>query len=470
MRRIPAAFFTFYVFAFSSLLTGSMLFRVIGAMSLSLTASTASGADFILLLFIYTGFVVPIPSMHPWLWWFNYINSVGHAFESLMINEFSGRSFSCSDSVPHGVNYSHIGAAEQACAAVGAVAGSASVDGDSYLAVSFHYKADHLWRNLGTIFAFIIFLCGLYLIVTEYVSSSSSNGEVLVFRRSHRNRLTFQNPRHNSHGTVNRNSPRSVAVHEKNGGAAFLWDSLCCDVKAKDGSRGLLEDVDGWIKPGTVTALMGASGAGKTILLNVLAERASTGVIGGDKFVNAAYEKRGSARNVGYAQQQDFLHTTSMVREALIFSAYLWKTEKYSEAEDLAYVDEVIVHLDMVEFADAVIGVPGTGLNIKQRKRLTIGIELAARPELLLFLDEPTSALDSNTAWSICALLRKLADSGQSMLCTIHQPLFQMFDRLLLLDSGRSIYFGDIGPDSAILRKYFEDRGAPKCEEENPAN
>lgn len=95
MRRTPAAFFTFYLFAFSSLLIGPMLFRTIGAMSRTLASSIAPGADFILLLVIYTGFVLPIPSMHPWLRWFRCIDPMGYAFESLMINEFSGRDFAC---------------------------------------------------------------------------------------------------------------------------------------------------------------------------------------------------------------------------------------------------------------------------------------------------------------------------------------------------------------------------------------
>ena len=104
---------------------------------------------------------------------------------------------------------------------------------------------------------------------------------------------------------------------------------------------------------------------------------------------------------------------------------------------------------------------------------MTIGVELAARPELLLFLDEPTSGLDSNTAWSICTLLRRLADKGQPILCTIHQPsgpLFQMFDRLLFLVKGQSAYFGDIGPDSKLLTSYFQNHGARACgSTENPA-
>ena len=113
-------------------------------------------------------------------------------------------------------------------------------------------------------------------------------------------------------------------------------------------------------------------------------------------------------------------------------------------------------------------------MNAGQRKRLTIGVELAARPELLLFLDEPTSGLDSDTAWAICVLLRRLADQGQSILCTMHQPsaaLFQMFDRLLVLtEGGQSIYFGDIGARSSAVIDYFENHGARFCNpHENPA-
>lgn len=114
------------------------------------------------------------------------------------------------------------------------------------------------------------------------------------------------------------------------------------------------------------------------------------------------------------------------------------------------------------------------GLNVEQRKRLSIGVELAAKPEVLLFLDEPTSGLDSQTAWAVATLVRKLADHGQAILCTIHQPsavLFQQFDRLLLLKKGgQTVYFGDIGENSSTMTSYFERNGATPCtEDENPA-
>jgi ATP-binding cassette subfamily G (WHITE) protein 2 (PDR) len=137
----------------------------------------------------------------------------------------------------------------------------------------------------------------------------------------------------------------------------------------------------------------------------------------------------------------------------------------------------------MEPYADAVVGVPGSGLNVErkyslcfphyacslqtERKRLTIGVELAARPKLLLFLDEPTSGLDSQTSWSICDLMEKLTRNGQAILCTVHQPsslLFQRFDRILLLaKGGRTVYFGDIGRDSHVLLDYFARNGAPAC-------
>ena len=106
------------------------------------------------------------------------------------------------------------------------------------------------------------------------------------------------------------------------------------------------------------------------------------------------------------------------------------------------------------------------------RKRLTLATELVAKPSLL-FLDEPTSGLDGQSAFEICRFMRKLAASGQTIICTIHQPsatLFEAFDVLLLLaKGGRTTYFGETGQNSHILLDYFARNGAPCPEDANPA-
>jgi ATP-binding cassette subfamily G (WHITE) protein 2 (SNQ2) len=143
------------------------------------------------------------------------------------------------------------------------------------------------------------------------------------------------------------------------------------------------------------------------------------------------------------------------------------------KSEKDAYVEEVISLLEMEDIADAVIGDPVVGLPVADRKRVTIGVELAAKPQLLLFLDEPTSGLDSQSAFNIVRFLRKLAGAGQAILCTIHQPnsaLFENFDRLLLLKrGGRTVYFGEIGEDARVLRSYFQKNGAECPLDANPA-
>src|SRR5204863_3499358 len=143
------------------------------------------------------------------------------------------------------------------------------------------------------------------------------------------------------------------------------------------------------------------SGAEKTTLLDVLANRVTMGVVTGEMLVDGHLRDDSFQRKTGYVQQQDLHLETSTVREALIFSAILRQPATTPHSEKLAYVEEVIKMLGMEEYADAIVGVLGEGLNVEQRKRLTIGVEIAAKPDLLLFFDEPTSGLDSQTAWSI---------------------------------------------------------------------
>lgn len=464
LRREPGAFFFFLLISFTLTLAMSMLFRTIASVSRTLSQAMAPAAVLILAIVIYTGFALPIPYMLGWSRWINYLDVVQYGFESLMVNEFWNRDFACSQFIPNygtGVN--------RVCTSVSSVAGSNVVNGGEYILQSYEYMHSHKWRNLGIIFVFIIGLCCMYLAATEFISAKKSKGEVLLFRRGHLPvQKKNQDEESGSEKAVGASKlSRDVSHIIEKQTAIFHWEDVCYDIKIKSEDRRILDHVDGWVKPGTLTALMGVSGAGKTTLLDVLATRVTMGVVGGHVMVDGRDRDTSFQRKTGYVQQQDLHLQTSTVREALNFSALLRQPAHVPNKEKYEYVTQVIELLDMTEYADAVVGVPGEGLNVEQRKRLTIGVELAAKPQLLLFLDEPTSGLDSQTSWAILDLLEKLKDNGQAILCTIHQPsamLFQRFDRLLfLMKGGRTCYFGEVGENSEILTKYFEDNGAHPC-------
>lgn len=120
----------------------SMLFRTMGAMSRTLAQALCPSAIIILGLMIYTGFVVPVKSMVPWFRWINYIDPIAYAFESLIINEFSGRNFTCSEFVP----FYKVTGLNRVCNTVGASPGSSVVSGDEYIRLTFSYEKGHKWR------------------------------------------------------------------------------------------------------------------------------------------------------------------------------------------------------------------------------------------------------------------------------------------------------------------------------------
>lgn len=110
----------------------------------------------------------------------------------------------------------------------------------------------------------------------------------------------------------------------------------------------------------------GVSGAGKTTLLDALASRTTTGVVTGSMFVDGYERDESFQRKTGYVMQQDLHLSISTVRETLEFSAMLRQPPEYTHEEKLAYVDEVIRLLEMEDYADAIVGVPGSGLNVER--------------------------------------------------------------------------------------------------------
>jgi ABC-type multidrug transport system ATPase subunit len=183
------------------------------------------------------------------------------------------------------------------------------------------------------------------------------------------------------------------------------------------------------------------------------------GVVGGDMLVDGRPLGAEFQRGTGFCEQMDLHDGTATIREALEFSAILRQDHDIPRAEKIAYVDKIIDLLELKDMEDALVRC----LGVEQRKRVTIGVELAAKPSLLLFLDEPTSGLDSQSAYSIVRFLKKLSNAGQAIVCTIHQPssvLIQEFDMILALNpGGNTFYFGPVGENGQSVIKYFADRG-----------
>ncbi|KAK6442722.1 Multidrug resistance protein [Oleoguttula sp. CCFEE 5521] len=338
-----------------------------------------------------------------------------------MVNEYSNREFRCSSLV---APYESLDTRSQVCAAVGSVPGQDFDSGDAYINSAFSHYHSHKWRNPGIILGIMSILLGVYIPATEFITAKKSKGEVLVFRRGH--------------------TPASFSEKTSDVGSADTGNNGAALEKQRShvGASDLTLRQTAFFSLRDVVAT----------LLDALGARVSIGVIDGEILVDGRQRDSSFQRKTGHVQQEDLHHSTTTIREALNFSTLLRQPASVSRHNKLAYIDEVIKLLDMEEYADAVVGVPSAGLDVEQRKRLTNGVELAAKPELLLFLDEPTSGHDSGTLWAIYDLMQKLKNSGQAILCTIHQPsamLFQRFDRLHFpAKGGKTVYFGEVRDDA----------------------
>ena len=472
--RDAGAFFTFYLMILSGNIAMTLLFRIIGCLSPDFDYAVKFAVIIITLFVTTSGYLIQYGVQQVWLRWIFWINVLGLAFSAMMMNEFSRYDMECTaDSlIPSGPGYTDIN--NQVCTLAGSSSGSTFIEGSAYISQTFSYYPADLWRNWGIIFAIIIFFLILNVVLGEVVRFGMGGNAAKVFTKPNKERDALnQSLQEKKQARYNDKSNEQGSDLKIKSESILTWEGLNYDVPVPGGTRRLLTNVYGYVRPGELTALMGASGAGKTTLLDVLASRKNIGTISGDVLVDAFKPGKQFQRSTSYAEQLDLHEPTQTVREALRFSAALRQSYETPMAERYAYVEEIISLLEMEESADAIIGSPEAGLTVEQRKRVTIGVELAAKPELLLFLDEPTSGLDSQSAFNIVRFLKKLAAAGQAILCTIHQPnaaLFENFDRLLLLErGGRTVYFGDIGKDAHILRAYLKRHGAEASPTDNVA-
>ncbi|KAH8431322.1 ABC drug exporter AtrF [Aspergillus melleus] len=469
-------FFIYFLFVYTTTFCITSLYRMFAALSPTIDDAVRFSGIALNVLILFVGYVIPKQSLIDgsiWFGWLFYVNPLSYSYESVLSNEFSDRTMNCAPSqlVPQGPG---VDPRYQGCALTGSRLGETSVGGAQYLDTTFQFTRHHLWRNFGVVIAFTV----LYLLVTilaaEFLSFVGGGGGALVFKRSKRaKQLKAQNTKESDEeGARNAGDDAALSRGEANSSGAadtfnrisssdriFTWSNVEYTVPYGGGTRKLLNGVNGYAKPGLMIALMGASGAGKTTLLNTLAQRQKMGVVTGDMLVDGHPLGADFQRGTGFCEQMDLHDNTSTIREALEFSAILRQDRNTPKEEKLDYVNQIIDLLELEDIQDAIIG----SLNVEQKKRVTIGVELAAKPSLLLFLDEPTSGLDSQAAFSIVRFLKKLSQAGQAIVCTIHQPssmLIQQFDMILALNpGGNTFYFGPVGHEGRDVIKYFADRG-----------
>lgn len=226
--------------------------------------------------------------------------------------------------------------------------------------------------------------------------------------------------------------------------------------------------------PGELVAILGSSGAGKTTLLNALTFRPSKGVqVTGLRCMNGIpVSSEVLIAQSAYVQQDDLFIGCLSVREHLRFQALVRMDGHVPYAQRMRRVDEVISELGLSKCRDTRIGVPGRlkGVSGGEMKRLSFASEVLTNPSMM-FCDEPTSGLDSFMAQNVVQVLKGLAQTGKTVICTIHQPsseVYSMFDKLLLMAEGKIAFMGTPEEASVFFERYvwrcaFSSRCRPRC-------
>jgi len=201
--------------------------------------------------------------------------------------------------------------------------------------------------------------------------------------------------------------------------------------------RVLLRDVTGSFVSGSVTAVLGGSGGGKTTLLDIVAGRRRIGTLSGDVLVDGAPPTPAHARSIAYCMQDESLPACATVSEALHFCAEMKLPAGMGRAAKEARCAELIEAFSLRACADTAIGSAAVrGLSGGERRRVAVACAVMGHPRCLLG-DELTSGLDSSTAESLIVCVTKLR--GCTLILSCHQPspkLFSCFGALLLLQSG----------------------------------
>ncbi|KAL8653784.1 MAG: hypothetical protein Q9210_001888 [Variospora velana] len=250
---------------------------------------------------------------------------------------------------------------------------------------------------------------------------------------------------------------RLMAEHKP---ASLQFENVSYSLNGKQ----ILSGVQGIALPGQIMAIMGASGAGKTTFLDILARKNKRGTTTGSFYVNGEKVLDNEYRSViGFVDQDDTMLPTLTVHETIMTSALLRLPRDMGISAKEQRVYEVEKQLGIHHIKDQLIGSEegrGRGISGGEKRRVGIACELVTSPSIL-FLDEPTSGLDAFNAFNVVECLVILARNyNRTIIFTIHQPrsnIVALFDHLILLAKGRTVYSGPF----TSCQRYFDRIGYP---------
>jgi len=215
---------------------------------------------------------------------------------------------------------------------------------------------------------------------------------------------------------------------------------LSKDVDDRGGKRRIMDEVNFSIYPREFVAIVGGSGAGKTTLLNAL-----VGIRPGDGVVQLNghdfYEEYEHFRSqLGYVPQNDILHTSLTVEDALTYTTRLRLPANITVEERQCRISAVLETVSMN--TEVVRKTRISNLSGGQRKRVSIAAELLADPKLI-YLDEATSGLDPGLEKKMMHTLRRMADEGRTVLLITHATNnIVQTDHVIFISQGRLVFFG----------------------------
>lgn len=253
-------------------------FRALSAWCKTLDVATRFTGIAIQILIVYTGYLIPPSAMHPWFSWLRWINFIQYGFECLVANEFAGLDLQCVTPflVPQGPNATP---EFQSCTLKGSTPGSTVVQGADYIQQSFTYTRSHLWRNFGFLWAFFFAFVILTALGMELMKPNAGGGAITVFKRGQVPKKIVKSietggrenkdeesgptaqvtPAMASEGHAAESTKDAMQKVAKNE-TVFTFKNINYTIPYEKGERKLLHDVQGYVRPGKLTALMGASG------------------------------------------------------------------------------------------------------------------------------------------------------------------------------------------------------------------